>query len=135
MTISKFNSSNINQVSDEMMIALKEVGDKFGVKFGRKGIRYSEGDFRVTITVKVSNPEEGVLTKEESQYNYEQLLTRHNTNPLPELGSSFISGSSGKKLTIVGWNTRARKYPIMLKDENGKGYKDSASHIRTVTFI
>lgn len=126
MTITKFDSQSVDITSNVMMEALEKAGTELGVTFNRKTIRYGEADFRVTIvaTVNESNRSAGALTKEEKAYNHHCHLKN-----LPDLGSSYLS-SNGLRMTVVGFNTRARKYPIMLKDERGRGRKCSVDNLK-----
>ena len=123
--ITQFDKINIDTISREMMDALQRVGARYGVKFDRKSIRYTKGDFRVTVQCEVEEKAEGVLTKEEQNYNYHGKLLKG----LPELGTKF-RGEDGLEYTIVGWNTRARKYPVMLVDQRGKGVKCGTGYIK-----
>lgn len=124
MTIKKLDKTNIDPILDEVMRELDKIGKKHGLDFGRKCARYTEGDFRMTITAKVLNREEGVLTNEELNYNHKKV-----TEGLPELGFSYFE--KGITLTVVGWNPRARKYPIILSGSDGKGYKCSTGVLRS----
>ena len=36
----------------------------------------------------------------------------------------------GKSFTIAGWNTRARKSPVNITDQNGRGYKCSVAMVK-----
>jgi hypothetical protein len=121
--LNRFDRDNLNPVRDDMMSELAKVGEKFGIDFSAKGIRYTEGDFRVTIVAKIREKADGVLTKEERAYNIHRGMFN-----LPELGTSF-RGSNGLTMTVVGWNTRARKYPVNLKGSDGKSYKNSAEMV------
>ena len=121
--INSFGRGNVKTVTREMMDALQVVGDKYGLDFGRKGCRFSDGDFRMTVTAKVCDRAEGVLTKAERDYNFHK-----DGENLPELGTTYFS--NGIEQTIVGWNTRARKYPVSLKGSDGKSYKASPVSVR-----
>lgn len=125
VSITKFDRDNLDPVLDDVMKELRKVGEKYGLDFGRKGCRYTAGDFRMTITAKVVNRdmEAGVLTKAEQDYNRNRVI-----EGLPELGFTYYS--NGIELTVVGWNSRARKYPVSLKGSDGKGYKASVFTVR-----
>lgn len=123
VTINKFDKENLDPVLDDVMRELRKVGEKYGLDFGRKSCRYGSGDFRMTITAKVRDRAEGVKTKEERDYD----LNRHR-HGLPDRGYEYFS--NGITMTVVGWNSRARKYPIVLKGSDGKGYKTSVMSLQ-----
>ena len=121
--INSFDRDNVGQIGSEMIEALNKVGAKYGVGFSKKSIRYGTADFRVTVNAVVMNREEGVLTKEEQAYNIHREL-----EDLPELGTEYFS--KGITMTIIGWNTRARKYPVNLRGSDGRTYKNSAFGVK-----
>ena len=123
MTINKIDRDNLDPILDDVMAELTKVGEKYGLDFGRKGCRYTDGDFRMTITAQVRDRVEGVLTKEEMNYNFHR-----EGHGLPVLGTTYFS--KGITMTIVGWNTRARKYPVVLRGSDGKSYKASPASVR-----
>ena len=125
--IKEFTRSNLDPIANDVMEALEKVERKWGVKFGRKGIRYSDGDFRMTLTSTVVERGEGVLTASEASYKLNASI-----HGLPELGTTYTSRRSGVEMTIIGWNTRARKYPVMLVGSNGKKYKEAASTVKVM---
>ena len=45
------------------------------------------------------------------------------------IGKTFVS--NGKTHTITEFKTRNRKYPIITKADNGRGYKHTTSQIKT----
>ena len=124
--INSFDRDNVGHIGSEMIEALNKVGAKYGVGFSKKSIRYGTADFRVTVNAVIMNREEGVLTKAEQAYNMNR-----EENSLPELGTEYFS--KGITMTIVGWNTRARKYPVNLKGSDGRSYKNSAYGVRMAT--
>lgn len=121
--ITQFTKENLDPVIDDMMTELRKVGEKWGVEFSRKTCRYGSGDFRMTVEAKVRDRQEGVTTKPERDYDFNATLMN-----LPNRGYSYFS--NGITLTVVGWNSRARKYPVTLKGSDGKGYKCSVESLR-----
>jgi hypothetical protein len=125
-TVTQFDRQNVKTITQEMMNELNKMGEKYGVSFGRKSCRFGQADFRITVTAQINseNRDDGVLTKEELAYNVHRI-----TEDLPELGTEYYS--NGLTMTIIGWNTRARKYPVNLMGSDGRKYKNSVYGVKS----
>lgn len=126
--ITQFTKDNVSTVMNDLMTELHGLEVKYGIKFKRGSCTYTPGSFRVSLTsdIGVENRAEGVLTATESAYNRNRVIYG-----LPELGFKY-DGNNGITMTVVGWNTKARKYPISLKGSDGRTYKTSADVLKIV---
>ena len=50
---------------------------------------------------------------------------------LPELGTKLRS-NDGKVLEIVGWNSKAQKNNVLLRDQSGKGFHCPPEYVKTL---
>lgn len=121
--IQKFSKDNLDPVLDDVMNELRKVGEKYGLHFDRKTCRYGAAEFRMTVTAEVLDKLDGCLTDEESNYDWNARVQN-----LPERGFQYYN--QGITMTVVGWNKRARKYPIILKGSDGKSYKSSVMNLK-----
>jgi len=92
--------------------------EHFGVAVSIGNIRFTENHAKIPLEISQVTEEGEVISKEAEDYkNYAA-----NYGLRPEwLGESFTG--RGKVFTIIGLNTRAKKYKIHAKCDDGKIYK------------
>jgi len=125
MTISNFDKPSLKAIREAMNIALKSVEDQYGIKVNVGNASYSANE--VTFKVKANTIGEGgeAITKESRNWALYAGM-----NGLGHLSVGDEIELQGKTFTIAGWNTRAKKSPVNIKDANGRGYKCSAQMVK-----
>ena len=110
--IKEFNKPSLRKLREALESNMKKLGDELGliIEVGRIG--YSA----TNVTMKLEANIIGADNKEEKAYNDMRELYPD----LPELGT--VVRIYGKAYIIVGWNARARKYPI-IGERGGNRYK------------
>ena len=126
MKVSNFDKPSIKAIRIAMDQALAKVEKEYGIKISTGNARFS-GD-EVTFKVKANTIGTGgqVKTKEAQNWAMQAQL-----NGLGHLSVGDVVQLQGKSFTIKGWNTRARKSPINIEDQTGRGYKCSVSMIKS----
>lgn len=108
----------LRMLRTDINIALKEVGDKHGVKLEAGSASYSTGTFTLKINGGLLK-EDGSAVQKEAE-DFKRYAKMFGLEP-EDLGQKFKS--NGKEYTISGLATRKSKYPILAKDAQGKTYK------------
>jgi len=103
------------QIRKELAKALKSVEKKFGVTCEVGNMTYDDSEVRTKLTLRTN----GALTKEEQTYDTYQKI-----EGLPKRGTILKDAS-----VTYGYNTRARKYPVIVT-KNGKQYKMSVANVK-----
>jgi hypothetical protein len=106
--------------------AVKSLGEQYGVSFSIGNIKYDDLHFTTTMTAK-KNQVNGI-SGEQAEFNkYCKFfgLTPEHYNVEIILG--------GKKFKLYGFNHRARKNPLLIRDENGKEYIAERDCIKNIT--
>lgn len=125
MTI--FNKQACRELRVAMENALAEVSEKFNIDIDVGNMRYS--DFTCKIKVTAQSRDENAVP--EAEKNYLQVMAQYQ---LPELFTVIEFG--GEKYRIVGWKSRAKKYPIIGESlDNGKRYKLGLDYLKAATII
>jgi hypothetical protein len=111
------NGLTVDKIRKEMEEAMATIGAKHGLEFSIGNIRYNETSFRTSLEVK----EVGTKSVKEQKLEmaYEVFAKVHG---LPKL-NSVIRAQDGKLLKIIGWNTRAPKYPVKAEGLDGSSWK------------
>lgn len=125
--IDTINRKAVKTVGADVEAALKAVGEKHGLTFSISGVSFmcAEMDFRINAAL--SAPAPGVFTRKQDAYRAVRKMHR-----LPKLNA--VIKASSHTLRIVGWNTRARKYPVECTDINtGEYFKLSVDRVRSCT--
>jgi len=100
--------------------ALKAIAEKHGLDIKVGNMTYTADDINVKVTLRLDDAESPLV----KAYN-----TYKDLENLPPINT--IISVNGKKIKVVGYNTRARKYPIVIKDvKNHQEYKISAEQLR-----
>jgi|TARA_R110002153_G_scaffold599_3_gene2829 hypothetical protein len=126
MKVSNFDKPSIKAIRMAMDIALAKVEKQYGIKISTGNARFS-GD-EVTFKVKANTIGSGgkAITKESQAWGLHA-----NLHGLGHFSVGDTIQLQGKSFTIKGWNTRARKSPINIEDQNGRGYKCSVNMLKS----
>lgn len=110
----------------EFQAAIDAVAASHGLTAGIGNIRFEpEGtSFTTKMTVETSG---AAVKKEADKADMFNIYARSSGLEASDFGKVFEY--AGKTLKIVGYNTRAKKYPISVEDMNGRGFKVSGGQI------
>jgi hypothetical protein len=116
--IAKFDRKTASAFAKEAEQALQALARKYGVDVSTGSGSYNDSNFTFKITAAVKSSDGTAITREAQAF---KANARWIGLQESDLGRSFTS--RGKTFTITGYNTRAKRMPILAKDENGKGFK------------
>ena len=126
MKVSNFDKPSIKAIRMAMDIALAKVEKQYGIKISTGNARFS-GD-EVTFKVKANTISTGGQVQTKEAQNWAMMAQ---VNGLDGFSVGDTIQLQGKSFTIKGWNTRARKSPINIEDQNGRGYKCSVNMLKS----
>ena len=115
----KFNKAAVKGISEDIVKALKVIEDKYGITIERGSARYSELEFKLDLNIKVGDTE---ALENVEKSNFELMAKIYGFN---HEGYNKPFKNGGTIMRVVGFNTKAPKYPISLLAENGSRYKIS----------
>jgi hypothetical protein len=115
----KFNKSNLSVIRTDIDFALAAVEKQHGVSFKIGRISYTNNDFRTKLECFSASDDSGNAVNIDKQ-NFETKAFLIGVKKTA-FGKTFTS--NGRKFTITGLNTRAKKYPIQASTVGGKRYK------------
>ena len=116
--MTELNKNMVKEIAGEMEKLVKSLEEKYNVKIDRsKGIKYNETEFDMSFKVVVNDPKK---VEDKSRKEFEDWARYFGVNPAG-FGQTYVS--NGKTLKVVGFNSRAPKFPIILEDLNGAKYK------------
>ena len=116
------NRNNIKMVRAELEKAINEVAKKHGMVGSLGTITFTVDSFRCKLEMVNSDsiPKDGKAKDKKFRDAYNQYAKWNGDNWLPIDSEITVMG---KTLKIVGYNTRAKKFPIVVVDNDGKRYK------------
>lgn len=120
-----FNKSNLKTIRADITAALAAVEKQHGVSFKLGNIRFSDNDFRGKLECFSTSDNSGKVVNVDKQ-NFESKAWMVGIDKIA-FGKSFHS--NGRKFTITGLNTRAKKYPVQASTANGKRFKFPVSSL------
>ena len=125
MKISNFDKPTIKALRQSMDAALAKVSKEYGITITAGNARFTANE--VTFKVKANTMGTGgkAITKESQAWGIHA-----NLHGLGHLSIGDSVELQGKSFSIKGWNTRARKSPINIEDNMGRGYKCSVSMLK-----
>lgn len=109
----QFDKTTLDRLRKLLNVKLGEITAEHCVRFTIGNMRYSEKNVRMQIEATISGG------KTTSQSDYEKAQKLFNLQPL---GSTIFSPMRGN-CKIVGYKSRARKYPIIVEANDGKRYR------------
>ena len=108
------------EISDKIKEFVSTLEAQYGVEVAKTSGSFSDAELKLSITMKVKETkrDEGVLTPAEAQYD-----RMRNTCNLPPRGTVLID-AYGEKWVPVEWIIKGRKYNVLaVKVSDGKRYK------------
>ena len=106
----KITKETLKKLRVDINKELEEIGKKYGINIECGSSSYGTTDF----TMKLEGIIVGAKTKEEEAYETYQVI-----DGLPPLHTKLKLPNG--IFEIIGYSTRSRKYPILVKPVNGKG--------------
>jgi hypothetical protein len=121
MAIKQFDKKTLKALREDMNQVLKAIEIQYGIKVHVGNASFTDNE--VTFKTKCNTVGEGgtVITKEAQNWKlYAEL------NGVGQFSVGDRITIQGKVFEITGWNTRARKSPVMIKEVGtNKNYKCS----------
>lgn len=115
MTIAAFNRTNLATLRGDMQRALDEVAKKHGISISVDNARFTAQNVKITVNAAVVSKSGAAVTPER------QALELR----FPGLADKtiWLRAATGKiNGKIVGYAARKRKYPFIVKAEDGRDY-------------
>ena len=109
--IEQFNRVTLKDLREQLTTTLNDFGEQFGISIEVGGIRFEEHNATIKLTSTIAGQ---LNSKEQSLDHY----TDYKVGDVIDYPSSTLSG----KIIVKGYNPKARKYPLIIKN-NGKSYK------------
>lgn len=127
--ITVFDRTVCRSFGDELQKVAEKLGKEFGLTVQLKGSRFTMNSYepKLSFHVSVVDGESGNVVSKRDLENFKMMAPMYTIDP-EAFGKSFVS--RGKKLTVCGWNPKARTCPIICSDESGARYKVSLEAIQ-----
>jgi hypothetical protein len=118
----------VNNITDDMTVAVQDVAKKHGVVIKFKSGTFSLTNATVKFTVDVIDAEKGVANSQERK-DYQRLAAFHGLSP-DWLDQAFTV--SGAVYTVIGLRPRSYKFPVIVRRiSNGKLFKFPISTVKS----
>lgn len=111
-----FNKQEFKNFRNDVEVALREVAEKYNVDIRAGKINYTEIDFNMKLEVKAR--EVNGVSYEQAEFNEYCVMFGFKES---DYNKEFTYGN--KKYNLIGFKPRSRKYPVLVKKEDGKTYK------------
>lgn len=115
MELGKFDNEVLKTMRGEMQFQLDKIANSYGISLKLKNIIYYDYTFSSKVEGKILKNSAEIEKKE-----FAKLAHKYGLKP-EDYNTTFRSGA--KTFTIYAIKTRNRKYPILAKGSDGKGYK------------
>jgi len=127
MSIESFDRATVRSMIDEMETALQTVASKHGITIKRKSCTYRDNCMPVPFELRIERVTEdgNVETPESRAYTLRAQLF----GLKPEWLFESFTNSSGQRFKIVGLVPRRRKFPVVVKANDGRNYKMAAAQV------
>ena len=124
-TIKEFNKGNLKALRAELDALHAALEKKYGIELKVGNASYSDNEVTFKLKANTKSANGTVVTKEALNWPLYADL-----NGVGHFSVGDKVNLNGSIYEITGWNTRARKSPVMIKDTNtGASYKCPASTI------
>lgn len=117
-------ASNIKNIRRRLQNAIDDIATEMNMKIAVGKITYTEEGFTSRITAVV----DGGRTDKEKAYDERAIAIG-----LPDRGTALTI--DGVVWEPVGWNRRAPKYPVLLRNLDGVTYRFTLSAIRRAKIV
>jgi hypothetical protein len=136
MTITKFDRSNLAILQADIEAALKAVGEKHGVKIGAGSGKFSATNFSLKVECFVAGAGTGDDDASVRLDKFAEAFKRYQPLYFSDLTMEAVYQIGTAKYKIVGYNSRAREYPFLLKDQaSGKVFKFPEDRVKAAKVI
>jgi len=119
--LERFSKNVFKTMRTNIQFDLDKIADKYGISLRLGNISYQNYSFTSKIEGKILKGSANIEKEE-----FAKLASEYGFKP-EDYGATFRSG--GKVHTIYAIKTRNRKYPILTKCSDGKGYKFEAMRV------
>lgn len=118
----EFTRTNLKEIREEIVSVLEVVAENHDINFNLGNITFTPEKFTVKLTAISTKAADGsVLTEQAQAYLDIQKFKESIGQPIKNLGDIFIF--QGEEFEIIGWKSRARKYPLIGKNvKTGKRF-------------
>ena len=125
MKVTNFDKPTVKAIRMAMDNALAKVEKEYGITIKTGNARFSGDEVTFKVKANTLGNDGTVNTKEANMWDLHADM-----NGLGHLKVGDTVNLQGKSFTIAGWNTRARKSPVNITDQNGRGYKCSVAMVK-----
>ena len=125
MKVTNFDKPTVKAIRMAMDNALAKVEKEYGITIKTGNARFSGDEVTFKVKANTMGNDGTVNTKEANMWDLHADM-----NGLGHLKVGDTVNLQGKSFTIAGWNTRARKSPVNITDQNGRGYKCSVDMVK-----
>ena len=106
--------------------ALAQVAQEYGITINTGNARFSGNEVTFKVKANTVDSTTGTAITKEAQ-TFELVKHQEGIGHL-SVGDTVIL--QGKEFILKGYNTRARKSPIQIEDQQGRGYKCSVNMLK-----
>lgn len=124
MTITSFTKTTARSLGEEATRELAALCAKHGLSVSYAGGSFDGGSFTMKVKFTTEAAQSDPTLSSEGRY-YEMM---REIEGLPPLGTVIIA--DGRRVKIIGYNSRAPKMPIMLEGEDGRRMKAAPSYVK-----
>ena len=125
MKVTNFDKPTVKAIRMAMDNALAKVEKEYGITIKTGNARFSGDEVTFKVKANTMGNDGTVNTREANMWDLHADM-----NGLGHLKVGDTVNLQGKSFTIAGWNTRARKSPVNITDQNGRGYKCSVAMVK-----
>ena len=125
MKVTNFDKPTVKAIRMAMDNALAKVEKEYGITIKTGNARFSGDEVTFKVKANTLGNDGTVNTREANMWDLHADM-----NGLGHLKVGDTVNLQGKSFTIAGWNTRARKSPVNITDQNGRGYKCSVAMVK-----
>lgn len=115
----KLSKKQVNTIGKELQAAIKEVAEKHNLAVDAGKFRYDEHGFDARFKLRVVT-DDGIRTEDREGW---EVYAPMNGVKKWNVGDSFRLPNFYQTFTIVGWNPRSQKQPVLLKGDDGLEYQ------------
>ncbi len=116
--ITVFKKATCNLLSAAIEEALQAVAEEYGVKIKTGSGQFDEGSYELKLQIGTRNEDGSANSRESGEFKL--FCKRYNLHP-SDLGKNF--SHRGKRFTVTGLKSANTRYPILVEDANGRGFK------------
>ncbi len=114
MPITQFDKRNLNDLHERMAKALEPFAKEFGITIRPSGGTIGSIESTLKFQVKVADPD---IQKNAAKKLFDTYCSMYGLRP-QDWGTTIRENT--KVLTLVGIEVRRVKYPLRMRDQNGK---------------